>query len=56
MSDSLTRIRNLSPKRLMLLALDQQSKLEELELPVVEVNDGCKFVANQRGHQQRTSR
>jgi acyl transferase domain-containing protein/acyl carrier protein len=53
MSDSPTRIRNLSPKRLMLLALDQQSKLEELERrrtePIAIVGMGCRFPGAEGG-------
>jgi len=45
MSDSLKRIQDLPPKRLMLLALDLQSRLEELERrrnePIAIVGIGC---------------
>ncbi len=47
MKDFLQRIENLSPKHLLLLALDQQKRLEKLERaqqePVAIVGIGCRF-------------
>ena len=53
MSDSQRRIQDLSPKRLMLLALDQQSRLEELERrqtePIAVVGMGCHLPGAESG-------
>ena len=53
MSDSRRRIQDLSPKRLMLLALDQQSRLEELERrrtePIAIVGIGCHLPGAENG-------